>query len=1074
MALTLGTNVGFVSTAPTADPAGSDTTIDGSSVVVKDISPAGARKITEIGWYRGSGTNTANFEIALYSEASGVADARLYVDDTNSSSAGGWITVAVDWEIQPNTAYWIGLQMDAHTGSSTVDSATSGGLGIDVRTSQTTLNNPYGGGAVSDADGMYAIYALYQKSPTVALNSPADASSDSDTTPTFDFTGTDPESNDIRYQLQVATGNFDIGIDTKANSGVIASDDSYSFNITIASNSKRYLIVTVSCRDNDNPTNRPVTGITADGVAMTLLNSRSMTDGDGDDTRSEIWGLPNPNTGTIAIAVTHTGVVDHAGATALSLYNAKLHNTPNATGFDEDTQSTATTDPLTNLTTTVPNCLIIDAAYHQDGNNLTAGSGQTVIEQLGTNGGGDRAISSYKYANIIGTNTMGWTASAKDAFVQVAVAIESAGYVSRRVLTSGVDTTDDADSTTASIIPSANALVIIDVESKTEITADPNQPTATGCGLTWVVVDSIVTDPTSSSRRRITRLRGMGSSPSSGAITIDFGGQTQTTKAWVVEELYDTDTSGTNGSGAFVQTGKENQTDEEGAVTSLSVTLSAFSNLNNAVHAMSGQGNGSTAVTAGSGFTLGGNATDSGENNIEVNTEFRNDNDTTADFSYSPADSGMGIIASEIKAAVQIVLNKVSGTDTGFANPDTGGDTDPFNSGENIQFTVQGGDALAAGTYYWRVRAIDPTGSNLYGPWSNMRSFTVTSGGGSEYTQGCDEVITIVDAVIRTPSRAFSEVVTIVDTMVKTASRSLGEVVTIVDSLTKLPGKALAEVVTIVDTVNNVTSRALSEVITIVDTLSNQAGKVLAETITIVDTVYAAITARMLSEVITIVDTVNRSISRALVDVVQIVDIVNSATSRAFSEVITLVDSISNMAGKGLSETIVIVDTIIRTVTKVLTDVITIVDSIARTISRSYSEVITLVDSLVKDVSRLLSEVITIVDTIVNQLIFNRVLTEIITIVDSVSFTKVYNRALEEVINLTDSLEFLFNSIVGGILKLLANPLRSIGGLFPGGIFHQVNQGTGGVREVNQPTGGVGEISKPTGITGSGDKPQAV
>lgn len=75
------------------------------------------------------------------------------------------------------------------------------------------------------------------------------------------------------------------------------------------------------------------------------------------------------------------------------------------------------------------------------------------------------------------------------------------------------------------------------------------------------------------------------------------------------------------------------------------------------------------------------------------------------------------------------LLDKVSGTDAGFANPDNGGDTDPFNSGENVQYTVQAGDALAVGTYYWRVRAKDPSGSNAWGAWSSVRSFEVTSGG---------------------------------------------------------------------------------------------------------------------------------------------------------------------------------------------------------------------------------------------------------------------------------------------------------------------------------------------------------
>jgi hypothetical protein len=161
VAVVLGTNSGFVTVAPTADPAGTNTVIDGSSVVTKDTSPATAGKIIEIGWYRGSGTNTANFEVALYAESAGVAATRLFVDNTNSSSVQGWITVPVNWPVAASTAYWLGLQMDAHSSSSNVDTAASGGAGSDVLTTQTTLNDPYGGGAVADADGMYAIYALW-------------------------------------------------------------------------------------------------------------------------------------------------------------------------------------------------------------------------------------------------------------------------------------------------------------------------------------------------------------------------------------------------------------------------------------------------------------------------------------------------------------------------------------------------------------------------------------------------------------------------------------------------------------------------------------------------------------------------------------------------------------------------------------------------------------------------------------------------------------------------------------------------------------------------------------------------
>lgn len=40
--------------------------------------------------------------------------------------------------------------------------------------------------------------------PTVALNSPADEATTSDTTPTLEFTGTDDEADDITYQIQIA------------------------------------------------------------------------------------------------------------------------------------------------------------------------------------------------------------------------------------------------------------------------------------------------------------------------------------------------------------------------------------------------------------------------------------------------------------------------------------------------------------------------------------------------------------------------------------------------------------------------------------------------------------------------------------------------------------------------------------------------------------------------------------------------------------------------------------------------------------------------------------------------------
>ena len=69
---------------------------------------------------------------------------------------------------------------------------------------------------------------------------------------------------------------------------------------------------------------------------------------------------------------------------------------------------------------------------------------------------------------------------------------------------------------------------------------------------------------------------------------------------------------------------------------------------------------------------------------------------------------------------------RTSNTHAGFTNVDNGADTSPFTSGDDIRFKIQAGDALTNGTtYWWRVRARDPLGSNTYSFYTTPRSFTV-------------------------------------------------------------------------------------------------------------------------------------------------------------------------------------------------------------------------------------------------------------------------------------------------------------------------------------------------------------
>ena len=167
MALVYGTNIGFLTTAPTTDPSGSSTlTVDGASFVLKHTSPSTAGMITEIGWWCDTATSEINFEVGLYAAngtvVPGEAGTLLSVSRTNAKgTTAGWKVVSgLNWSISPDTVYWIGLQV-GNTDTTAIDIEASGGNGFDRKPSQTTLTNPFSSGALQDADGMVAIYAVW-------------------------------------------------------------------------------------------------------------------------------------------------------------------------------------------------------------------------------------------------------------------------------------------------------------------------------------------------------------------------------------------------------------------------------------------------------------------------------------------------------------------------------------------------------------------------------------------------------------------------------------------------------------------------------------------------------------------------------------------------------------------------------------------------------------------------------------------------------------------------------------------------------------------------------------------------
>jgi hypothetical protein len=113
-------------------------------------------------------------------------------------------------------------------------------------------------------------------------------------------------------------------------------------------------------------------------------------------------------------------------------------------------------------------------------------------------------------------------------------------------LTSGDSTTDATSIDTASVTPTGNALILAVIAS--DFGGRGNVPTASGNGLTWEIVRTVAYGANGT----LTLFRAMGVSPSSGAITFDFDGQSQTDFAWSVAE-YTGVITGNNGADAIRQ-----------------------------------------------------------------------------------------------------------------------------------------------------------------------------------------------------------------------------------------------------------------------------------------------------------------------------------------------------------------------------------------------------------------------------------------------------------------------------------------------------------------------------------------
>jgi hypothetical protein len=184
-----------------------------------------------------------------------------------------------------------------------------------------------------------------------------------------------------------------------------------------------------------------------------------------------------------------------------------------------------------------------------------------------------------------------------------ATAIDAGGDIIIDALTSSVASggTSATSYATASIAPTANRGEYLFVHN-TRTTTPATKPTVSGAGMTWVEVGSYLV---SGSQRRTTVFRALNASPGSGAITIDFGGVTQTGCVWAIVEAWGINTTGSDAANSVVSDAASITNNIGNTVTGSStgnaITLSALSRVHNATVGFL-RNNTNAAVTAGTNF----------------------------------------------------------------------------------------------------------------------------------------------------------------------------------------------------------------------------------------------------------------------------------------------------------------------------------------------------------------------------------------------------------------------------------------------------------------------------------------
>ena len=208
---------------------------------------------------------------------------------------------------------------------------------------------------------------------------------------------------------------------------------------------------------------------------------------------------------------------------------------------------------------------------------------------------------------------------------------------------SGSDDTTVSTETSASVAFQNNALYLVSLCARSNGT--PTYSSITGGGITWVQIGT-----TTINAPFVALYRGLVTSgATTGALTITIGASATSNK-WAIDEFTGVDTTGTNGSGAIVQS---NSGGSQTTATSGAITLSAFGDAtNNAAYGYFAHNQGSetsTVDSSGGWAALANNGTVVAPV-MSMMTEWKTGQDTSVSASWATLGAWAGF-AAEIKAA---------------------------------------------------------------------------------------------------------------------------------------------------------------------------------------------------------------------------------------------------------------------------------------------------------------------------------------------------------------------------------------------------------------------------------------